>query len=85
MSDANRSSTSTRPVSRQPRTHLRHLRQFHDLTQEQLGDRVGADNSIVSKWERGRLTPKPEVQRAVAEVLGVDVRLIFPEEDGVNV
>ncbi len=41
---------------------------------------LGVHESLVSKVVRGERTPSREKQRRWAEILGVDVEEIFPEE-----
>ena len=36
---------------------LRKLREEKNLTQAELGARVGAEGNLVSRWERGKATP----------------------------
>ncbi|MBR0252003.1 MAG: helix-turn-helix domain-containing protein, partial [Synergistaceae bacterium] len=36
---------------------IRELRKEKGLTQAELGDLIGADGNLVSRWERGRSVP----------------------------
>lgn len=49
------------------------------LTQHELGERIAVSSDSVSKWERGETQPRVAHALAVAEVLGCDVRIVFPE------
>jgi SOS-response transcriptional repressor LexA len=40
------------------------------LTQEQLGDLVGADRATVSRWERGEMLPRERKRAMIARQLG---------------
>jgi len=51
-------------------------RNIHDsrvqagLTQEQLADRLGVTQEVVSRWERGRRMPRAEALEAISELFG---------------
>lgn len=53
---------------------IRDLRKAHGLTQAQLAEEIGVDESYVSKIEKGRLsyTPSEETLRLVARTLEAD-------------
>ncbi|SRR6266404_2402994 len=53
---------------------LRRLRKDKRLTQAQLADAIGVDESYISKIETGRLpyTPSEETLRLMAQTLGAD-------------
>lgn len=44
---------------------LRNIRLRLGMTQEQLGQLLGAAHSRVSEWERGYKTPKPLTQEGI--------------------
>ena len=50
---------------------LRKIRKSLDLTQEQLADQIGANNFLISDYERGRLKMNAEVAVALARALSV--------------
>lgn len=50
---------------------LRELRKQQNLTQQQLGAKVGVKNSIISFYENGDRMPSPEVIRLLAYYLHV--------------
>lgn len=50
---------------------LRALRKQKDLTQQQLAERVGMKNSVISFYEVGERVPSPRVIVRLAAVLGV--------------
>lgn len=40
---------------------LKELRKQNNMTQEQLGERVGVTNKTVSRWETGKYMPPSNV------------------------
>ncbi|MBU1181370.1 MAG: helix-turn-helix transcriptional regulator [Proteobacteria bacterium] len=56
---------------------LRVFRVMKGLTQEDLGEKVGCNQSLVSKIERKRYVPDPSLKKAIADVLGRDVDEVF--------
>jgi transcriptional regulator with XRE-family HTH domain len=63
----------TKDRSRAIHGNIQRLRTSLGLTQAQLGDRVDADKTVVSHWERGESAPAIERLPAVAAALGVTV------------
>jgi transcriptional regulator with XRE-family HTH domain len=51
--------------------NLKRLREGAGLTQMQLGNLVGVENSVVSRWERAERDPQLESIAALARALGV--------------
>lgn len=47
---------------------LRQLRKEHGLTQEQLGEKVGATNKTISRWETGVYMPPVECLAMLSEL-----------------
>jgi transcriptional regulator with XRE-family HTH domain len=45
-------------------------RNLHELTQEQLSERLNVSQQTVSRWEAGQQVPDPRSQAALREVLG---------------
>jgi transcriptional regulator with XRE-family HTH domain len=52
---------------------IQRLRHGRSLSQQELADLVGADAKAVSRWERGLVTPRPALRRALADALGCEV------------
>ena len=52
---------------------LRQAREEAGLTQAQVGEAVGRDQSTVSKWEKGDYVPEREIAPRLAELLGMNV------------
>jgi putative transcriptional regulator len=60
------------------RNHLRrHRRQVHDMTQQELADRVGVTRQTIVSIERGRYNPSVGLAIRLAETLGVPVETLF--------
>lgn len=55
------------------RLYIAEWRESFDLTQEQLGQRLGTSDVTVSRWETGKRQPDLNAQAAIAEALGIDV------------
>lgn len=49
---------------------LRELREGLNLTAEQVAQECGVDQSVVSRWERLEVEPKPRYRTAYARTLG---------------
>ena len=50
------------------------------LTQVQLAERVGVNQSAVAQWECGRATPKGELLPKLADILGCTIDALFGRE-----
>ena len=60
---------------------IRQQRQFLKMTQVQLAEALGVDQTSVSQWEMGRTAPGPDRQLAIAPVLKCDARVLFAYPD----
>jgi transcriptional regulator with XRE-family HTH domain len=56
---------------------LRGLRQREDLTQEQLGEKLGVNQGNISNMERGKRSIGKTLAKKIAEYFGVDYRLFL--------
>ena len=54
-----------------PNDLLRRHRKLHAWSQEKLADLVQTDASLVRKWERGVVTPRPYHQEKLCDLFGV--------------
>ena len=54
-----------------------HRRQVHDMTQQELADRVGVTRQTILSIERGRYNPSVGLALRIAEVFGVPVEDLF--------
>ena len=67
----------------QVRNHVRrHRRQLHDMTQQELADRVGVNRQTILSIERGRYNPSVGLALELAEVFGVPVEALFEIDRG---
>jgi transcriptional regulator with XRE-family HTH domain len=49
---------------------IREIRTARDLTQTELGERVGVEQPTVSSWENGKTRPNRRTEQKIFEVLG---------------
>ena len=56
-------------------------RKFAGLTQKELGAETGIDPSTIRKYESGRLNPKIETIKRIAEVLNINWYVLLGEDD----
>ena len=61
-------------------TFLAKLRREHNLTQEQLGEKLGVTNKTVSRWENGNYLPPAEMLQALSELYNVTINEILSGE-----
>lgn len=54
-------------------TFLGELRREQNLTQEQLGEKLGVTNKTVSRWETGTYLPPVEMLMLMSELYGVSI------------
>jgi transcriptional regulator with XRE-family HTH domain len=52
-------------IMRKPNLLLRHEREWHSLSQQQVAERIGTTPLSVSRWERGLVLPGPHFRRAL--------------------
>lgn len=50
---------------------IKELRKKHGLTQQQVGERIGASRASVSQWESGDVSPSADYLVALAKMFGV--------------
>ncbi len=63
------------------RNHVRrHRRQLHDMTQQELADRVGVTRQTILSIEGGRYNPSVGLALRLAETFGVAVEALFEIE-----
>jgi len=55
------------------------LRKKHDLTQEQLADKLHVTRQAVSRWETGETTPGPELLRLLSREFDVSINTLLGE------
>ena len=59
---------------------IRKYRKLSNLTLEQLGEKIGVGKSTVRKYENGMIRISHEKMEQVADVLGIDVSLLYGQE-----
>ena len=60
---------------------IKYLREEKGLTQSNLGEAVGYDQSRVAKWESGKLEPNAETLKKLAVFFGVTSDYLIGLED----
>ena len=66
---------------------LKELRKQNNMTQEQLGERIGVTNKTVSRWETGRNLPELDILIEMADYYEVELRELLNGErksEGMN-
>ncbi len=61
-------------------TRLRRVRLALGLSQAEVARRMGLDQSLLSRAERGRISTWPRFRQQAAVALGVDERLLFEDD-----
>lgn len=59
---------------------LRDLRKENNMTQEQLGERIGVTNKTVSRWETGSYLPPVECLNMLSEIYQISINEILAGE-----
>ena len=52
---------------------LKELRKENNMTQEQLGERIGVTNKTVSRWETGNYMPPVESLILLSDIYGISI------------
>lgn len=52
----------------------------HDMTQEELAEKIGASNSQVSSWESGRNIPSIPYLRKMSCLFGVSIDYLIKDD-----
>ena len=55
-------------------------REKQDMSKTELSKAVGVDISAIGKYERGERRPSVEKAKEIANTLGFDWRLFYPDE-----
>jgi len=63
---------------------LMNLRKARTFNQAQFSKLIGVSQQTLSKYERGQLTPSPDMQARIAALLGVSRHEIFPTSEQVS-
>ena len=62
--------------------NLVHLRKLHQLTQEQVAERIGATRQSVAKWEAGETVPVLDKCCRLADLFGVSLDDLAGDGEG---
>jgi transcriptional regulator with XRE-family HTH domain len=63
---------------------LRALRHLAKLSQRELGERIGADFTVIANYENGRAAPRVDRLGQLALALGVSPADLLPDDYGVE-
>ena len=65
-------------------TTIRQLREERNLTQQELGEKIGVSSQTISKWETGKGLPDVTLLQPLAQALGISVIELMNGEQIVN-
>ncbi|TLQ39381.1 helix-turn-helix transcriptional regulator [Streptomyces marianii] len=65
-------------------SRVRAVRRGKELSQKELGARVGVRGPTVARWENGEEFPKGEKLPGIAKALGQDLDVLFPHDGPVD-
>ncbi len=60
--------------------NIKRIRQSTNVTQKQLGELVGVDQSMICQIERGTKTPNMALWKQIADVFGCSVEKFYEDE-----
>lgn len=63
---------------------IKELRKKRGLNQTEMAELLGVHLQTVSRYERGELTPSPEILSVLAEKFKVDINWLFADENEIN-
>lgn len=63
---------------------IREVRRSRDITQKQLAEVIGVGVSVISKYEKGIITPPSDKLKRIADFLGVSVDRLLDEKTEVR-
>ena len=56
------------------------LRKAHSLTQNELAEKLAYSDNMVSRWERGEITPSIETLQKISEFYNVSLSSLLEEK-----
>lgn len=59
--------------------NLINLRKKHDLTQNQLAEKINYSDNAISRWERGEVTPSIETLQQISMIFNVPLRSLIED------
>ncbi len=57
--------------------YLAELRKENNLTQEQLGEKLGVTNKTISRWETGTYLPPVDILEKLSDMYGITINEII--------
>jgi putative transcriptional regulator len=66
------------------KNRIKVFRAMHDMTQEELADRIRVTRRTINSIERGKYNPSIEVAYKIAKTFGVTIEEVFCFEDDEN-
>ena len=57
---------------------IRSLRRKHNLTQKELGEKLGVKHNTISSYEKGTNEPEQDILFSMDDVLGVSIKDFLP-------
>lgn len=63
---------------------LKELRQLNNLTQSQLAEKLGCNQTAVGKYERGDLQPSIETLCKLSDIFGCSIDYLLGREDEIG-
>lgn len=56
-----------------------HFRKSNNMTQKQVAEILGLDQTTISRWEKGRKLPRAERLTKIAKLYGCGVEELLPK------
>lgn len=73
-----RNSIDSKRIGRQ----IKYLREAHNMSQQELANKVLISRKSVVKWESGMGAPSIELLKPLSEILGISIdELLFPSSE----
>jgi len=63
------------------RCHLKRYRQWHNMTQEDLADKVGVRRETIMRLEQGRYNPSLKLALKISKVVDTPIEQLFEFDD----
>ena len=63
--------------------NLIRLRKAHNLTQNELANKLSYSDNMVSRWERGEITPNIETLQKISEFFNIPLSTLI-EDDAIE-
>ncbi len=60
---------------------IKEIRKLKGLTQKDIASKIGVKTSTFSRYERGSLFPNSNLLKQIADILGVNVNMLYDDYD----